>query len=276
MSDAIFYGIDMLGGVRHGHIIGTLCAREVAMTRTIAILVVVLSAGWPVSTPAQQVLHAPDGGTRETLTSIVVPPLSNAPFTATVETEWTKYLADGGTQTTRNHRLIARDGLGRVFQERRTFVPKGSPIESQIWRTDLAEPSTHTVAYCDTRTHVCELRPYVAAASTTASGGPLAAARGLVNEGLGAQMLNGLELIGTRETQTIRSLAVSTDRPFVVVKEFWYSKQLGLNVLTTRNDPRSGKEVFTVTGIRLGEPDPALFALPPDARVVDLRAALTR
>jgi hypothetical protein len=276
MSDAVFYGIDTLGGLRHGHIIGTLCAREVAMTRTIAILAVVLSSGWAVSTQAQQVLHAPDGGTRETLTSIVVPPLPNAPFSATVETEWTKYFADGSTQVTRNHRLIARDGLGRVFQERRTFVPKGSPIESQVWRTDLAEPSTHTVAYCDTRTHICELRPYVAAASTTTSGGPLAAARGLVNESLGAQTLNGLELIGTRETQTINPLVTGSDRPLLVVKEFWYSKQLSLNVLTTRNDPRSGKEVFTVTGIRLGEPDPALFALPPDARVVDLRAALAR
>jgi hypothetical protein len=245
------------------------------MRRTIAILVVVLSAGWAVSTQAQQVLHAPDGGTRETLTSIVVPPLSNAPFTATVETEWTKYFADGSTQVTRNHRLIARDGLGRVFQERRTFVPKGSPIESQVWRTDVAEPSTHTVAYCDTRTRICELRPYVAAASTTTSGGPLPAARGLVNESLGAQVLNGIELVGTRETQTLRWNS-GADRPILVVKEFWYSKQLGLNVLTTRNDPRSGKEVFTVTGIRLGEPDPTLFALPPDARVVDLRAALAR
>jgi hypothetical protein len=239
------------------------------MTRTIATLVVVLSAGWAVSTQAQQVLHAPDGGTRETLTSIVVPPLPNAPFTATVETEWTKYLADGSTQVTRNHRLIARDGLGRVFQERRTFVPKGSPIESQIWRTDLAEPSTRTVAYCDARTHVCELRPYVEAAST-ASGGPLAAARGPVSESLGTQVLNGLDLIGTRETQTLQWNSGS-ERPIVVVKEFWYSKQLGLNVLTTRNDPRSGKEVFTVTDIRQGEPDAALFALPAGARIVDLR-----
>jgi hypothetical protein len=190
-----------------------------------------------------------------------------------VQTEWTKYLADGSTQFTQNHRLIARDALGRVFQERRTFGPKGSPIESQLWRIELAEPSTHTVAYCDTRTHVCELRAYVAPPSTA----PPAAGRfgnggGIVSENLGSQTSNGLELIGTRETQTISPLVTGSDRPLVVVKEFWYSRLLGLNVLTTRNDPRSGKEVFTVADVRRGEPDPALFALPADARVVDLRA----
>ena len=89
-------------------------------------------------------------------------------------------------------------------------------------------------------------------------------------------MLNGLDLIGTRETQTMKPLVTGSDRPLVVVKEFWYSRQLGLNVLTTRNDPRSGKEVFTVTDIRQGEPDAALFAMPADFRVVDLRAALAR
>jgi hypothetical protein len=214
-----------------------------------------------------QAPHAPDGGTREMLTSIVVPPLPNAPFTATVETEWTKYLADGSTQVTRNHRLIARDGLGRVFQERRMFVPQASQIDSTVWRVELAEPSTHTVAYCDTRTRTCELRPYVAPPSTAPVTGASA--------NLGSRILNGLELIGSRETQTLR-WSTDTNRPMAVVKEFWYSKQLGVNVLTTRDDPRSGKEVFTVKDIRQGEPDPALFALPADFRVADLRAALAR
>jgi hypothetical protein len=235
---------------------------------TKAIAAIVLWAALAVSMHAQQkARHAPDGGTRETLTSIAVPPLPNAPFSASVETEWTKYLADGSTQSTRNRRVIARDGLGRVFQERRTFVPQGSSIEPQVWRTELAEPSTHTVAYCDTRTHVCELRPYVAPPSTAPAIGTSA--------NLGTRMVDGLELIGTRETQTLR-WSSDTNHPLVVVKEFWYSKQLGLNVLTTRDDPRSGKEVFSVTNIRQGEPDSSLFVLPTDSRVVDLRAALAR
>jgi hypothetical protein len=248
------------------------------MTRTIAaILVVFLSAGLRVS-QAQQALHAPDGGTRETLTSIVVTPLPNAPFSATVQTEWTKFFADGTTQFTQNHRLIARDALGRVFQQRAMFGPKGSPIASQVWRTELAEPSTRTVAYCDTRTRICELHPYVLppVVPAPAAGSSASPAGSFVIENLGSRTQNGLELIGTRETQTMNPLVTGTDRSLVVVKEFWYSRQLGLNVLTTRNDPRSGKEVFTVTDIRQGEPDAALFAMPADFRVVDLRAALNR
>jgi hypothetical protein len=249
------------------------------MARSIAaILVVFLSAGPTGLTHAQQALHAPDGGTRETLSSVVVTPLPNAPFSATVQTEWTKSFADGTTQFTQNHRLIARDGLGRVFQQRATFGPKGSPIASQVWRTELAEPSTHTVAYCDIRAHICELRPYVLppVVPTPAAGSSASPAGSFVTENLGSRTHNGLELIGTRETQTMNPVVTGTDRPLVAVKEFWYSRQLGLNVLTTRNDPRSGKEVFTVTDIRQGEPDAALFAMPADFRVVDLRVALAR
>jgi len=246
------------------------------MTRAIAgVSIMFLWAASGVLTHAQQAQHAPDGGTRETITSIAIPPLPNAPFSATVQTEWTKYLADGTTQFIQNHRLIARDSLGRVFQERTTFGPKGSPIASQVWRTELAEPSTHTVAYCDSRTHVCELRPYAGPPATTPTAGTLANGRGFVSENLGSQVLNGLDLIGTRETQTLNPLVTGSDRPIMVVKEFWYSRQLGLNVLTTRNDPRSGKEVFTVTDVRLGEPDASLFALPANARVVDLRGIPT-
>jgi len=241
------------------------------MTRRTVLLVVFLLTGRAVLMNAQQLQHAPDGGTREMLTSIAVPPLPNAPFSATVQTEWTKYLADGTTQFTQNHRHIARDSVGRVFQERTTFGPQGSPIASQVWRTELAEPSTRTVAYCDSGTHVCELRRYVGPPATTPPAGSLANRPGFVSEKLGSQILNGLDLIGTRETQTINPRAVGSDRPIVVVKEFWYSPQLGVNVLTTRDDPRSGKEVFTVTDIRWGEPDPLLFALPANARVVDLR-----
>jgi hypothetical protein len=233
-----------------------------------------LWAGSAVLMHAQQAQHAPDGGTRETLTSIAVPPLPNAPFSATVQTEWTKYLTDGATQLIQNHRLIARDSLGRVFQERATFVAKDSPIASQVTRTDLAEPSTHTVAFCEMRTHVCELRPYVGPPATVPAG-PLANRSGFVSENLGSQVLNGLDLIGTRETQTLNPIVAGSDRPIAVVKEFWYSRQLGLNVLTTRNDPRSGKEVFTVTDIHLGEPDATLFAMPAGFRVVDLRGVPT-
>ena len=211
------------------------------------------------------------------LTSIFVAPLPGSPFSASVHTEWTKYFADGSTQVLRNHRLIARDGLGRVFQERRTFIPDGGRGEPQVTRTELAELSTHTIAYCSPRTAICELRFYNAPASVAlpAAGASPDGKTSLVRDNLGNRTLDGLELIGTRETQTVAAAVTGTNRPMVVVKEFWYSPRLGINVLTDRTDPRSGKEVFTVTDIRLSEPSSSLFALPASFRIVDLRVAPT-
>src|ERR1019366_10617394 len=59
-----------------------------------------------------------DGGVPEELDSIYIPPLQNAPFSAIVHTEWIKPLASGGTYTTVNQRQIARDSLGRIYEER--------------------------------------------------------------------------------------------------------------------------------------------------------------
>ena len=83
--------------------------------------------------------------------------------------------------------------------------------------------------------------------------------------------MNGLDLIGTREIQTINAETAGTDRPLSVTKEFWYSPRLGFNVSTKRSDARSGTEVFIVTDINTSEPDANLFTLPKCAQVVDYR-----
>ncbi len=75
----------------------------------------------------------PDGGTRERLVSIFIPNIPNAPFTATVNTEWVRALPDGTRITLVNHRLIARDSAGRIFQERRMLVPQnGGSLEEIV------------------------------------------------------------------------------------------------------------------------------------------------
>jgi hypothetical protein len=242
------------------------------MAKSAALLVGLIAlTGRAVFTQTQPV-HAPDGDSPINATfSIAVPPLPNAPFSATVNTEETRYLPDGSPVMTRNHRLIARDGQGRVFQERRMIAPEGSPRESQLTQTEIADPIARVLAVCDPNRHVCELRIYRASvAATLPPAGPSSdGASSLTREDLGTQTVSGFEMIGTREVLT---LAMNTDRPLSVTKEFWYSPQLGLNISTRRWDPRIRRvEVFTVTDINLSEPDPGLFTLPRDARVVDYR-----
>lgn len=225
---------------------------------------------------AAQLAHAPDGGTIERINSIEIPPLKDAPFSATVRTEWTRYFEDGANRVIANHRSVARDREGRVFQERRRFVPPDTQGDSLLTEVDIADPTAHTVARCLPMQRMCELRFFAGRVPTALppAGVSPNGTSALTRDALGTQTIGGVETIGTRELQTLSPAGV--DRPMSIVKEFWYSPQLGINIVTTRTDPRSGREVFTVTDIQSSDPDPALFALPKDARVVDIRRPAPR
>jgi len=218
------------------------------------------------------VAHAPDRPARTMIMSIVVPPIAGAAFSATVNTEWTRLLEDGATQVRKNVRLIARDGQGRVFQERRWLEPPQGPGQYRLTRTEIMDPIARTVALCEPNQRSCELRVYrpaewgVLPPNAVVNRGPA-----LHSEPLGTQTVDGLELIGTRETLTIGPAVVGSDRPLTVDTEFWYSPKLQLNVNTKRVDPRSGTEVYQVTNINQAEPDPSLFVPPANARIVDHR-----
>jgi len=235
------------------------------MNRVVAAFTVLLAL--VVGMGAQQAPpHAPDGTTFERLQSILVPPKPSEPFSAIVNTEWTRILEDGSLRTLKNRRLIARDSAGRVFQQRTFLAADGNPGQSRITSIEIADPQQHTVASCDPQGHVCRLNIYRGGVES-----PAPAAPNVKSENLGTIAMSGVAVVGTRETQTLNRLVMGTDRPLVITKEFWYSAQLGLNIVTKRNDPRSGSEIFTVTDITVGDPDPNLFVLPKTARVIDLR-----
>jgi len=90
----------------------------------------------------------PDGGTREVLVSIFIPSIPGAAFTATVNTESVRALADGTRITLKNHRLIARDKSGRIFQERRLLVPEDGKQESVVTQTEITDPVSHEQYIC--------------------------------------------------------------------------------------------------------------------------------
>ncbi len=56
-----------------------------------------------------------------------------------------------------------------------------------------------------------------------------------------------------------------------IEREFWYSPQLGFNLLSQRSDPRIGTEIFTATNLVTTEPDANLFNPPDGFKVVDQR-----
>ena len=233
-------------------------------------------------TPRKKVqwVNTEDGGVSETLQSIVVPPKAGAPFTLTLETEWAKALADGGTVTFVNKRRIARDAAGRIYQERWALVPKNdSRVESMMTVIQIADPNAHTLYNCFlvVKTNTCELITYTGSTSksykpASPATGPLSGDQGsAVHEDLGKQFIAGIETEGAHDVTTYNPGVFGNDRKVTIEQEFWYSSQLGINLLSIRTDPRIGKQTFTVTSLVQSEPDPTLFELPAGFKVVDHR-----
>lgn len=221
----------------------------------------------------QDALHAPDGNSYSRIVSIYIPPMANAPFTATVNTEWARQTSDGATVTVKNHRLVARDSQGRIFQERRRFVPADSNSPSLVFQTEYSDPAKHTKYVCFPTSKVCDLYNYSAPLSQPVQAvGPIGdGKRYLSREDLGKSEVSGIETIGTRETIATNQGVVGNDREVSLTKEFWYSPKLGVNLVVKRMDPLQGTQVFTVTDISLAEPDARVFVVPADYKVKDQR-----
>ncbi len=226
------------------------------------------------------VLNTHDGGVTEVLQSIVVPPKAGAPFTLTLETEWVKQLYEGGTTTFINKRRIARDADGRIYQERWALVPKNNPrVQSVMNMIQISDPLAHTRHDCFMRqeTNLCELVNFTRTTSTiykpmSPATGPIPGDQGsAIHQDLGKRFIQGVETEGTHDILIYNQGVFGNDRKITVENEFWWSPQLGLNLLSTKTDPRIGKQTFTVTVIVPGDPDPSLFQIPAGFEVVDRR-----
>jgi hypothetical protein len=224
-------------------------------------------------------MHAPDGGTFTRIQSIAILPLTNASFSATVTTEWTRILADGTTATMKNHRTIARDSTGKIFEERRSFASDGDIQTTPIDALQYSDPNRHEYYNCIPAQKTCYQSTYGRSAMSAMPAGMsglalcgCASPRGqgytVQQEALGQKTIEDVDTIGSREITTLPAGSFGNAKPQPIVKEFWYSARLGLNLVTARFDPRSGSENFVVKHLSLNEPDPKLFEPPADYQVV--------
>ncbi len=253
------------------------------LTLSAALATSVLQAQAPSVPPSPQKqtqqFYVQDGGTREILESIVIPPKPDAPFTLTLSTEWVKTFYDGGTTTMVNQRRIARDAKGRIYQERWFLVPKNGKIQSQMSAIQISDPNAHTHYNCFPlqKPATCQLTTFAPSTSAVYQmqgppPGPLSNDTGEVtHEELGKQSIAGVETSGTRDSTIYNPGVFGNDRKVTAEREFWYSPQLGINLLSKRSDPRFGTQTFTVTDITLAEPDPNLFELPAGFKLEDRR-----
>jgi hypothetical protein len=87
---------------------------------------------------------------------------------------------------------------------------------------------------------------------------------------LSTKNIEGLQANGTKTVRTIPAGEVGNERPIEVVDETYTSPELGVTVLTTHSDPRSGVNTYKLTNIQRADPPRSLFEVPSDYQVNDL------
>jgi hypothetical protein len=223
------------------------------------------------------VIRRADGGAYGPMQSIFISPKAGAPFSLMLAAEWTRPMGNGGTFTMVNERRIVRDSKGRIYQERWILVPKGGKVKSQMNVFQITDPELHTWFNCEVGTKICELLQYRLTTEqkylpATAPSGPLPNGNGFrTHEDLGTGSTQGVDTHGYRDTTTINEGVMGNDKPMVTMREFWWSPQLAINLLSTVDEPQSGKQIFTVKELSTSEPDLSYFEIPAGYTVVDHR-----
>jgi hypothetical protein len=197
--------------------------------------------------------------------------VTGQPFSAQVEMEGTRTLADGTRSTHKGTGMLYRDSEGRTRHEMTLgvlgpFASAGDPPHMVFINDPVA--SAHYALDATNRT---------ARKMTLPAGRPpheMAAQDGrhqppfdIKTESLGKQVIEGIEAEGTRSVITIPAGTHGNDSAVEVVSERWYSQELQAVVMSKHSDPRMGEHVYRLTNIKREEPARSLFEVPADYQV---------
>jgi hypothetical protein len=207
---------------------------------------------------------------------VFVTPVPGTPFSAVVQIESTQFLPDGTSARRKSIANIARDSQGRIYNERRAFLPSSVTGTPEVLSSHIFDPETRLSTFLNPFSHLARQQtlperpaeaPTAAPASrltTDGTGNPF-----FKQEDLGTDTMENLTVHGMRETRTIPAAVTGTGKNMVVISEYWYSDELHMNMLTKHNDPRTGIQVVTITQVNRSEPEPALFQVPQGYKIVD-------
>jgi len=188
-------------------------------------------------------------------------PVSGAPFSAQQVEERTQTAPDGISSTEEMVSQIYRDGAGRMRIEYRFRLPNGDSFRI----IDLIDPVARSVVTLLVDSKIADylVRPH-------SDSGPFnvgfpAVGRALpeghwhaTTEVLGARMIEGIEVQGSRVLQT-------SDDQFglTAVRESWSSPSLRMTLVEEASGP-GWKHTAKLENVDRQEPAPDLFVIPPD------------
>jgi hypothetical protein len=235
-------------------------------------------------------------------------PIQGAPYSATVTNESIQTLADGNRIVQSSNGTTARDAQGRTRQDTVLpalgnlsagnaphFVFIQDPVAQTSYTLNLADKTAQKMPAFPggsggatvSSTMVMRASGGIAVPGPGSAAGALppplppsamigmqkimvADAPGQANtEDLGSQTMEGVIVNGVRTTHTIPAGQMGNEKPITIVTEVWTSPDLKTIVYSKRSDPRMGEQTFQLTNIVRAEPDPSLFTVPADFKVVD-------
>jgi TonB family protein len=233
--------------------------------------------------------------------------VKNAPFSGEMVCESIQTLADGNRIVRRMSTMIYRDGEGRIRRETSFKIPGANIDESSEHKMiQVSDPFGGQNFTLNPQNRTAQrfttpVQPMMGIEGVTIytatlgvphraaiAAGNMCGIRlrrpflGLVanmetkNESLGTQVIEGVAAEGTRITHTIPAGAINNERPIEVIHERWYSQELKLDLLIKSSDPRSEESTQQLININRGEPDPALFEIPPDYTAQEFKPSFIR
>jgi hypothetical protein len=233
-------------------------------------------------------------------------PVAGAPYSGTVTNESVQTLADGNRIVENFGGSIARDSQGRIRQDAPLptigNLAAANPPHIVFIRDPVAQVS-YTLNLTDKTAQKMPtpppMPPNAVRAAGTGNGPVIIQMQGTAGPGdplppgppptalflqknilggdkaqettedLGSQTMQGVLVNGVRTTHTIPAGQIGNDKPIQIVTEVWTSSELQTIVYSKRTDPRLGEQTFQLTNIQRGEPDPSLFTVPADFKVLD-------
>lgn len=209
-------------------------------------------------------VRGPDRGTEMRVHGIQVLPAPGRPFSARDHIVWYRNLEDGTVTATELYALVARDGQGRIYREHRSFIPVDSNQESRQSDLVILDPVSHTSTTCVIAKRRCVFESYHAKTKFSLNPDGLFdnGLRFLTRVNLGRDVIDGVDVNGTRETLQIAATAAGSNQTLITTHDFWYSSALQVNLKVTRKDPRLGTQVLQFVDLSMTEPDPKLFQVP--------------
>ena len=189
--------------------------------------------------------------------------VKGAPFSAQATIESVQTLSDGTKLTRKVTASLYRDSEGRTRREQEIgimgpFVPTGETPRF-IFISDPVSGVSYAL-HQESKT-ARKMRPFGGAPPP---GLPPQSELQAKTETLNKQVIEGVDVEGTRSSITIPAGQIGNDRPLEIVSERWYSPDLQIAVMTRHSDPRFGVTTYRLSNIKREEPPHSLFIVPAD------------